>query len=61
MEKIKWDQLTDYEYRELYRCWIGNPDNSMRCDECPHGKDGFYDLPCGQQNCWVDMTCKNCE
>ena len=58
MKKIEWDQLTDEEYRRLYRCWMGNPDNSMKCEECPHGKDKFSGLPCGQQNCWVDATCK---
>lgn len=59
MKKIEWDQLTDDEYRELYRRWMGNLDNSMKCDECPYGKDKFSGLPCGQQFCWVDATCKN--
>lgn len=58
MNKIKWDKLTDDEYRELYRHWMGNSNNSMKCEECPHGKDKFSGLPCGQQNCWVDATCK---
>lgn len=59
IEKIKWDQLNENEYRELYRRWMNDPSNAMRCDECPYGKGGFHNLPCGQQNCWVDATCKN--
>ena len=59
MKKIEWNKLADNEYRELYRRWMSDPDNSMRCDECPYGKDNFNGLPCGQQNCWVDATCKN--
>lgn len=58
MEKIEWGKLTDEEYRELYRCWMNDPANSMKCSECPHGKDKFNGLPCGQQNCWVDATCQ---
>ena len=61
MKKIEWNKLTDDDYRELYRRWMCNPDNSMRCDECPYFKDGFYSRPCGQQKCWVDATCKNLE
>ena len=58
MKKIEWDYLSDEEYRELYRRWMSDSNNAMRCDECPYGKDKFNGLPCGQQNCWVDATCK---
>ena len=59
MKKIEWNKLADNEYRELYRRWMSDPNNAMRCDECPYGKDNFNGLPCGQQNCWVHATCKN--
>lgn len=38
-----------------------NPANSHNCEECPrnNGFSGWQNrLPCGQQNCWVDVTCQ---
>lgn len=48
------------EYIKAYKAFMYNPDNSMNCQECPenHGFSSFGgNLPCGQQNCWVDCHC----
>ena len=61
MEKINWKKLKEEnyaEFAELYRRWMGTQENSMQCDNCPERCNVFDWLPCGQQNCWVDMTCK---
>ena len=50
---------------ESYRRWFENPENSHRCESCPNrGDDPQYltradrvEGPCGQQHCWVDVTC----
>ena len=45
--------------------WESNPANCYNCGECPevmeHPQDGA--LPCGQFNCWVELTCRrqHCE
>ena len=44
---------------DAYICFMCNPDNSYNCNECPERESGCSDeLPCGQQNCWVDVHCK---
>lgn len=46
---------------KAYREFMGNPDNIMNCDECPDKKDHpswEMPLPCSQQHCWVELTCR---
>lgn len=48
------------EYIRAYKEFMYNPDNSMNCRDCPENRDfDSYggNLPCGQQNCWVDCHC----
>ena len=41
---------------DAYMC---NPDNSYNCNECPERESGNGEgSPCGQQNCWVNVHCK---
>lgn len=46
-----------------YLAYMTEPANIRKCAECPENK-GFenyspdFKLPCGQQNCWVRLTCK---
>lgn len=44
--------MTEKEYKEF----MEDPNNSHSCNNCPENKGNFHeaDLPCGQQNCWVD-------
>jgi len=44
--------------KEAYICFMCDPDNSYNCNECPERESGNGEgLPCGQQNCWVDVHC----
>ena len=45
-------------YHSAYCEFMGNPDNEGDCEHCPHGLDGYRPRPCGQQNCWVTIHCK---
>ena len=43
--------------------YLTNPDNIRKCEGCPENRgcengNPDYKLPCGQQNCWVRLTCK---
>lgn len=42
--------------------FITNPKNIGKCDECPRNL-GFErwggNLPCGQQNCWIEIICNS--
>ena len=44
-----------------YRKFMCNPENCFNCSKCPENRDMASDFdrryPCGQQNCWVDVTC----
>ena len=45
--------------RDAYISFMYDPDNSYNCNECPERKSGGDEgLPCGKQNCWVDVHCK---
>jgi hypothetical protein len=45
--------------KDAYICFMCDPNNSYNCNECPERESGNDDrLPCGQQNCWVDVHCK---
>ena len=41
-----------------YADFMDEPGNRLNCENCPanDGMDGR--LPCGQQNCWVDIHCE---
>ena len=45
-------------YIDEYRAWMDTPSNVLKCAECPERdarrRSGY---PCGQQNCWVEVTC----
>ena len=46
--------------RKEYIEFMYNPSNSMNCAECPENRNADSwggNLPCGQQNCWVDCHC----
>lgn len=44
---------------DAYICFMCNPDNSYNCNECSERESGNGEgLPCGQQNCWVDVHCR---
>lgn len=55
--KIKW--LCDGTDNDLIRMFLSDIDNIGNCDCCPykmaHPTDG--NLPCGQSNCWVEISC----
>ena len=57
--KIKW--LCDGTDNELIHMFLADIDNIGNCDCCPyktaHPTDGK--LPCGQSNCWVEISCGN--
>lgn len=41
-----------------------NKDNIRNCENCPENRemsDWQNRLPCGQQNCWVDIHCRQAE
>lgn len=42
----------------LIRNWDCDSNHIFQCEGCPHRPKGQYEgLPCGQQHCWVDVTC----
>lgn len=48
---------------EEYFEFMYNPANKFKCDSCPDNRGYSYGWnanvgPCGQQNCWVTMHCK---
>ena len=46
------------EYCAAYREWMYTPGNAFKCAECPARDDRHRSgYPCGQQNCWVEVTC----
>ncbi|MBR4590204.1 MAG: hypothetical protein IKO36_06005 [Bacteroidaceae bacterium] len=53
--------MTTVQERNEYIDFMYNPKNSHRCGDCPENR-GFSswggNLPCGQQNCWVDCHCR---
>lgn len=46
------------DYEEA-RAFLYDEDNAYKCDKCPERREGRHDgqLPCGQYNCWVKVTC----
>lgn len=55
--------MTDQE-RNAYIEFMYNPENSHCCDGCPENREFSSwggNLPCGQQNCWVDCHCRQTE
>lgn len=46
--------------REEYIEFMFNKDNEFLCSSCPvnDGNGGNGQLPCGQQNCWVTVSCR---
>ena len=49
----------DVQKAEEIKAFDCSPENSHRCSDCPHNRncsDWEGKLPCGQQNCWVDVT-----
>ena len=55
-ERVEEPKMTEHPPEiEGYRCFINNPDNSHRCDICPHNIGCKVALPCGQYHCWVDL------
>lgn len=51
--------MTKEEAKE-YKGFMFNPENSHSCENCPENEgrsDWQGNLPCGQQNCWVDCHC----
>jgi hypothetical protein len=56
------DKMTEQERRERreYIDFMCDPSNSHNCDSCPENRNWSSwggNLPCGQQNCWVDCHC----
>ena len=46
------------DYCAAYREWMYTPANAFKCAECPARDDRRWrGYPCGQQNCWVEVTC----
>lgn len=51
------------ENEKAYIAYMTNPENIRKCADCPANK-GYengspdFKLPCGQQHCWVRLTCK---
>ena len=51
----------DVAKNEAVKDFDCNPENSGKCSGCPHNigcSDWGGNRPCGQQHCWVDVTCK---
>lgn len=42
---------------EEYVKFMFNEENSHNCESCPENCGFRNNLPCGQQNCWVDVHC----
>ena len=54
----------DIKRAEDYKKFMYNPENSHNCENCPENNNCSSwggNLPCGQQNCWVDCHCKDDE
>ena len=52
--------ITEKQRQEYIR-FMCDPQNICRCDRCPENRDmdGWQRrLPCGQQNCWVEVHCE---
>lgn len=55
MKKWKLDGSDNDAIREF----LADPNNIHNCEQCPYKMKGEQrNLPCGQQNCWVELTCK---
>lgn len=55
MKKWKLDGSDNDAIREF----LADPNNIHNCEQCPYKmKSEQRNLPCGQQNCWVELTCK---
>lgn len=42
---------------DIIREFLCDPENIHNCAVCPYKKIRASGLPCGQQNCWVAVTC----
>lgn len=63
-KQIAHDNVPERIRVRRYCNFMYNPDNSCNCSECPENKgfDSWQNrYPCGQQNCWVDIHCKELE
>lgn len=55
-----WDTLSAIK-SEVFELWDFDRGNIYNCDECPH--NCRFEVhrqntePCGQQHCWVDVSC----
>ena len=62
---MNWNALKEEEYAKAYSEWMATESNSHNCANCPHAHDCHnwqeradrVEGPCGQQHCWVDVTC----
>lgn len=47
----------DGSENDKIRVWLADSKNSLNCEECPYvlKTQQGRPLPCGQQNCWVDI------
>lgn len=64
MNKQEWKKLAKVDkkkYLELYKDFMYNAHNYMRCTECPANENEMstYEclLPCGQYRCWILCYC----
>ena len=54
------EKTTTQDERKAYIRFMSNEDNICNCAECPERESGNgCGLPCGQQHCWVSITCGN--
>lgn len=57
-----WSNITwklDGSDNDIIREFLCDPENIYNCAVCPYKKTRASGLPCGQQNCWVAVTCFN--
>ena len=54
MRKWKLDGSDNDAIREF----LADPNNIYNCEQCPYRMKNAPEstLPCGQQNCWVEVT-----
>lgn len=59
--RLEQSDMLDAEKIKEFDC---NLENSGKCSGCPHNvgsSDWGGNRPCGQQHCWVDVTCREDE
>lgn len=64
MKTVQWNALklkNRGKYFDEYSKFMGNRKNKRKCSNCPENEGLDSELPCGKQQCLVEVNCEDME